>query len=130
MTEPLPVPASDTVSVWVLGWECRLPMKMYGPSVYPEIPKEVLAGQSRPGLGWGHSSPEEQSRRSIYVHMKRSLLVPILSVHDQADTDSSCPVRYTTTVPTQALGMLNGEFTNETGMLRSPILNSVGSKVT
>jgi hypothetical protein len=45
--------------------------------------------------------------------VKRSLLVPILSVHDQADTDSSCPVRYTTTVPTQALGMLNGEFTNE-----------------
>jgi hypothetical protein len=41
------------------------------------------------------------------------LLVPILSQHDQADTDSSCPVRYTTTVPTQALSMLNGDFTNE-----------------
>src|SRR5207248_661088 len=27
--------------------------------------------------------------------------------------DSSCPVRYTTTVPTQALGMLNGEFSQE-----------------
>jgi hypothetical protein len=39
--------------------------------------------------------------------------VPVLSQHDQADTDSSCPVRYTTTVPTQALGMLNGQFTNE-----------------
>ena len=45
--------------------------------------------------------------------MKRSLLVPILATHDQADTDSSCAVRYTTTVPTQSLGMLNGEFTNE-----------------
>src|SRR5437764_4109799 len=30
-----------------------------------------------------------------------------------ADTDSSCAARFTTTVPTQALGMLNGEFTNE-----------------
>ena len=49
----------------------------------------------------------------MYVHIKRSLLVPILSQHDQADTDSSCPVRYTTTVPTQSLGMLNGEFSNE-----------------
>ena len=47
------------------------------------------------------------------MHVKRSLQVPILSAHDQADTDSSCPVRYTTTVPTQALGMLNGAFTNE-----------------
>src|SRR5262249_19861946 len=44
---------------------------------------------------------------------KRSLLVPILAIHDAADTDSSCPVRYTTTVPSQALGLLNGAFTNE-----------------
>ncbi|HMP17812.1 MAG TPA: DUF1553 domain-containing protein, partial [Gemmatales bacterium] len=31
--------------------------KMYGPSVYPVIPKEVLAGQSIPGDGWGQSTP-------------------------------------------------------------------------
>ena len=30
-----------------------------------------------------------------------------------ADTDSSCAARFTTTQPTQALGMLNGEFLNE-----------------
>ena len=29
---------------------------------------------------------------------------------DQADTDNSCPVRYTTTVPTQALYLLNSPF--------------------
>ena len=58
----------------------------------------------RPGSGWGTSSPEEQARRSVYVHVKRSLQVPILANHDQADTDCSCAVRYTTTVPTQALG--------------------------
>ncbi len=91
----------------------KLNPKMYGESIYPKIPKEVLAGQSVPGQGWGNSSPEEAARRSIYVHIKRSLLVPILIQHDQADTDSSCPVRYTTTVPTQALGMLNGQFSNE-----------------
>ena len=44
---------------------------------------------------------------------KLALHVPILINHDQADPDTSCPVRYTTTVPTQALGMLNGEFTND-----------------
>ncbi|OWK42497.1 hypothetical protein FRUB_04575 [Fimbriiglobus ruber] len=91
----------------------HLNLKMYGESVYPKIPKAVLAGQSVPGSGWHTSSPEEGNRRSVYVHVKRSLQVPILVNHDQADTDSSCPVRYTTTVPTQALGMLNGEFTNE-----------------
>src|SRR5437016_1536442 len=90
----------------------KLNPKMFGPSVFPPIPKEVLHGQSRPGEGWTLSPPEEANRRSVYVHVKRSLLVPILSQHDQADTDSSCPVRYTTTVPTQSLGMLNGEFSN------------------
>lgn len=90
----------------------QLNLQRGGPSVYPPIPQEVLAGQSRPGSGWGKASPEEAARRSVYIHVKRSLLVPLLSDNDAADTDNSCPVRYTTTVPTQALGMLNGEFTN------------------
>jgi hypothetical protein len=70
-----------------------------------------------PGAGWGKSSPEEAARRSVYVHVKRSLLVPILGDHDAADTDNSCPVRFATTVPTQSLGMLNGDFTNEQAAL-------------
>jgi hypothetical protein len=92
----------------------KLNLKIGGPSVYPKISKEVLAGQSKPGDGWFTSPPEVANRRSIYVHIKRSLQVPILGQHDQADTDSSCPVRYTTTVPTQALGLLNGDFAHET----------------
>ncbi len=84
--------------------------KMYGPGVYPEIPAEVMAGQSVPGAGWHRSSPEEQARRSIYVHVKRSLLLPILESYDQAETDRSSPVRFATTQPTQALGMINGAF--------------------
>jgi hypothetical protein len=87
--------------------------KMGGPSIYPEIPREVLAGQSRPGENWGKSPPDEAARRSVYIYIKRSLLLPILASHDVADTDSSCPIRYTTTVPTQALGLLNGSFAHE-----------------
>ncbi len=83
---------------------------MFGPSVFPDIPKEVLATQSRPGDGWGKSSPQEQARRSIYIHVKRSLLTPLLADFDVADPDTSCPVRFVTTQPTQALGMMNGEF--------------------
>jgi hypothetical protein len=91
----------------------RLNLKMGGPSIYPPLPKEVLASQARPGRGWQASEPEEAARRSVYVHIKRSLLVPILALFDVADTDASCPVRFTTTVPTQALGLLNGAFSNE-----------------
>ena len=95
----------------------QLSRTMAGPGVYPTIPRAVLAGQSVPGDGWGRSSPEEQSRRSVYVYVKRSLLLPILQNHDAADTDGTCAVRYTTTVPTQALAMLNGEFTHEQARL-------------
>jgi hypothetical protein len=96
----------------ILAATGELNLKLGGPHIYVPIAQEVLQGQSRPGAGWGNSPPEEASRRSVYIHVKRSLLVPILEMHDQADTDSSCPVRYVTTVPTQSLGMLNGEFSN------------------
>ena len=59
------------------------------------------------------SPPEKSNRRSVYVHVKRSLQLPILGQFDQADPDSPCPVRYTTTVPAQALGLLNGSFSHE-----------------
>jgi hypothetical protein len=105
--------SAEEVRDSILAVSGKLNLKLGGPSVFAPIPQAVLAGQSVPGSGWGKSPPEEASRRSIFIHVKRSLLVPILSSHDAADSDSSCPVRYTTTVPTQALGMLNGQFTNE-----------------
>lgn len=86
--------------------------KMFGPSVFVELPPEVLAGQSMPGQGWGNSTEIDQRRRSIYIHLKRSLPVPILSINDAADTDNTCPVRFITTQPTQSLTMLNSQFTN------------------
>ena len=104
--------------------------KMYGPGVYVEIPKEVLAGQSRPGYGWGKSPPEEQSRRSIYIHVKRSLLTPILESFDLAETDRSSPVRFATTQPTQALVMFNGEFLNqEAAALADRVRREAGANV-
>jgi len=87
--------------------------KSEGPSVYPTIPPEVLAGQSRPGNGWGKSSPQEEASRSVFVYIKRSLGVPQLVVFDAPDPDSQCPVRFSTTQPTQALVMLNSRFLNE-----------------
>ena len=97
----------------ILAVNNSLNATMYGPSIYPTIPAEVLAGQSRPGAGWHTSSPKEQARRSVYVHVKRSLSLPILASFDMADTDFTCPVRFATTQPTQALGLMNSAFINE-----------------
>jgi mono/diheme cytochrome c family protein len=103
-------------SVLAVGGNLNL-KKADGPSVYPEIPREVLSGQSRPGDGWGKSSPEEAAARSVFVFVKRSLAVPTLSVFDAPDPDAPCPVRFTTTQPTQALGMLNSAFINDQAKL-------------
>jgi hypothetical protein len=103
---------------------------MFGPGVYVEIPKEVLAGQSIPGRGWGKSSPQEQARRSIYIFVKRSLITPILASFDQAETDRTTPVRFASTQPTQALGMLNSAFVNEqAGKLAARIQREGGSDI-
>ncbi|MFO0965507.1 MAG: DUF1553 domain-containing protein [Gemmataceae bacterium] len=97
----------------ILAASGNLRDKMFGPSIMPPIPADVLAGQSVPGNGWRVSPPDEACRRSVYIHIKRSLGVPILVAFDVPDADAGCPVRFTTTQPTQALGMLNGEFLNE-----------------
>jgi hypothetical protein len=97
----------------ILALSGSLCLRMYGPGVYPEMPPEVLATQSMPGKGWGQSPPQEQNRRSVYVHVKRSLLTPILESLDVAETDRSAPVRFVTTQPTQALGLLNSDFVNK-----------------
>jgi mono/diheme cytochrome c family protein len=101
-------------SILAVSGELNL-SKVGGPSMYPKLSAEVLAGISFGDKKnhWPDSPKEEQNRRTVYAFVKRSIQVPLLINHDQADTDNSCPVRYTTTVPTQALGMLNGEFTNE-----------------
>jgi hypothetical protein len=114
----------------ILAANGTLNLKMFGPSIFPHIPREVMLGQSNPGQGWDNSSPEEAARRSVYVHAKRSLRVPILEGFDGAETDKSCPVRFVTVQPTQALGMLNGEFLNaEAAKLAARVRKEAGDNV-
>jgi hypothetical protein len=84
-----------------------------GPSVMPAIDKAVLAGQSRPGNGWAVSDPRSAARRSVYVHIKRTLALPELEVLDAADPNDPCPRRSVTTTAPQALSMLNAGFMHE-----------------
>ncbi len=97
-----------------------LNLQMYGESVYPEIAKSVLAGQSIPGAGWftDRMKPEDLNRRSIYIHVKRSLAYPLLAGFDLPETDRPSPVRFASTQPTQALGLMNNPLVNrQAGLL-------------
>jgi len=104
---------SEEVRDSVLNACGTINLKFGGQSVTPPVPDIVLAGSSIKGKGWGPSTPDQANRRSVYVKVMRSMQMPLLINHDMADTDSTCPVRFTTTVPTQALNMLNGQFMNK-----------------
>ena len=69
------------------------------------------ASRSRQGVG--HSGPDDHARRSVYVHVKRSLRCRSSQSFDAAEPDRSCPVRFVTMQPTQALGTINSEFLND-----------------
>jgi len=97
----------------ILAVNGQLNLKMFGPSIFPVIPAEVLQGQSRPGENWNTSVGDEANRRSVYIHIKRSLPVPLMTNFDVADPDAACPVRFNTTQPSQALSMLNSDFLNQ-----------------
>ena len=66
----------------------------------------------------------------VYIFIKRSLIPPMLSTHDLADTDSSCASRFTTTVPSQALTMLNSKFLNDqAGVFSASLQKEFGGDV-
>ena len=91
----------------------ELNLRIGGASMYPQLPPEVLATSSTGAGKWGNSSPADRSRRSIYAFIRRSLQDPLLKTFDFADTDSSCAVRFSTILPSQALSLLNGRFVGE-----------------
>ncbi|MDP7277588.1 MAG: DUF1549 and DUF1553 domain-containing protein [Planctomycetaceae bacterium] len=96
----------------VLAISGKLNRTMRGPSVFPQLPQSVLAGQSRPGSGWGKAASGTAGRRSIYIFSKRSLAVPELALLDAPNSANSCAQRTVSTTGPQALTFLNGRFTN------------------
>ncbi len=62
----------------------------------------------------------ETNRRSVYLMSQRLRRHPFLALFDGADTNASTPKRTTTTVPTQALFLMNDPFvhTQSEGMAR------------
>jgi hypothetical protein len=91
----------------------QLNLKAGGPSFFPPASREALEGLSKKTDAWGTSPPEEQRRRSIYMMTKRSLLVPLMTTFDFADTTQPCSQRNISTVAPQALALLNNAFVHE-----------------
>lgn len=101
----------------------QLKLEIGGPPVRPKMPDAVLATSSRPNSAWPPSPGDTANRRAIYIHVKRSIKLPLLANFDAPERDFSCPSRFATTVPTQALTMLNSERMNEFASLFSARLS-------
>jgi hypothetical protein len=90
----------------------QLDRRMYGPSMYPDVPKQALEGHSDPDKIWKPFDEKEASRRTVYAFIKRSMVVPMLEVLDLCDTTRTSAKRSVTTVAPQALTLINGDFVN------------------
>ena len=93
----------------ILSASGQLNRQAGGQPFFPSIPQSVREG-FRQGK-WVLTKEEPATwRRSVYAYWKRGLKYPMFDVHDQPDPNVTCEKRNVTTVPTQALTLLNNEF--------------------
>src|SRR6266850_6194181 len=93
----------------ILAVSGTLNTQMFGKPVFPKLPPEILA-QTKEGIWLDREDGPEVWRRSIYIYRKRGLPFPLLDAFDLPNQNISCGARNVTTVPTQALTLMNDEF--------------------
>lgn len=91
----------------------ELDTRIGGAGFRQTISKEALEGLSRKETAWNPSPDDQQRRRSLYLYAKRGLMPPMMTTFDMCDSNQSCGQRDATTVPTQALAMLNNPFVHD-----------------
>ena len=89
--------------------------KSFGVPFVPRLTREELQGlydiEGKLELKWPVTT--EQHRRGIYILNRRSFRFPFFEAFDPPGNAASCPVRQTTTVPAQALTLLNNRIVGE-----------------
>ena len=93
----------------ILAVSGSLNAKLGGPAVFPKLPEEVLASMNK-GIWKTQEEGPDTWRRSVYVYRKRGLPFPFFEVFDLPDQNLTCGSRNVSTVPTQALTLLNNDF--------------------
>jgi hypothetical protein len=62
---------------------------------------------------FGPSILDNTPRRSVYLRVKRSELIPLMTMFDAPEPTQSVGERISTTVPTQSLAMMNSPFVRQ-----------------
>ncbi len=100
----------------ILAVSGRLNRKMFGPPFRPIIPVEAISSRTTDAYPTDIQDGPELWRRSIYAFTKRSVPNPMMEVFDSPEPDISCGRRNTTTVPTQALTLMNNPFVRDSAV--------------
>lgn len=106
----------------------KLNREMYGPGIYPRIDPDIINTGSRPRWPLDAKDDQATNRRSIYIFIKRSVLLPMIEVFDCPATTVPGPVRAVSTVSPQALALMNNEFVlQQAGFFAERVAAAAGS---
>ena len=97
----------------ILAASGKLNRKLGGPGIKPRIRADLLDASQRNKWPVLNEETSEQWRRSVYIYVKRQLLMPGMELFDAPTTTDSCALRLQSTVPTQALVLMNDEFVED-----------------
>lgn len=100
---------AEIVRDQILAVSGALNREMGGPPVFPAVPEEILESMKN-GIWRREVDGPKVWRRSVYVYRKRGLPLPLLEIFDLPNQNMSCGTRNVSTVPTQALALMNDEF--------------------
>lgn len=115
----------------VLSVSGTLNMRANGPGVKPRIPEDMLVASQRNKWPIVKRETSDHWRRSVYIYSKRQLPFPLLELFDAPATTHTCERRTESVVPTQALVLMNDEFTQQQAMhFADRVIREVGDSAT
>lgn len=115
---------SEAMRDALLSVSGRLNRRMFGSPIRPFIPSAAMATRSRDKWPEDIEEGPEHWRRSVYIFVKRSIRFPMMEAFDAPDPTASCGRRIPTTVPVQALTLLNNGSIREAARAFSQSLQS------
>ena len=104
----------ESVRDAMLACAGTLNRKPFGPPVVPPLGNQELAGLFNADTKWPITKDYSQhTRRSVYLLVRRTFMYPLFAAFDAPEAMNSCPRRFQTIVPTQALALFNSPLARE-----------------
>jgi hypothetical protein len=101
---------AETIRDAMLSVAGNINLTMGGQAFFPNVPKEILVTEQTKGRWDNQPDGPATWRRSVYIYQRRSLPYPMFETFDHPDMNLTAAARNVSTVPTQALTLLNNPF--------------------